>query len=324
MTVRLFGKKREVEILRAMSRNMRLPHGIIFTGENGIGKSVLALYCAQLMMCGSPKNGEPCGECRDCRRIAQGQHPDVIFARGEKYTKDGIRETVRDSFFKPNDGGLKIYVFTRCEEMTDEYQNLLLKIIEEPPESCRYIFTSEDPSAVLETVMSRLVHIPVEPMSVKDCADCLEFNGMERGEAEQAASRYGANPGRALAAAGDAKLQRLADIADGIAKALAHKDEYEALVLLTSVADRREMFETAELLYDAVCRALTESGGDESACALRAGLSRPALYELSEVLTEYISQKKLNVSVKISQCSLCSELFSAVERHLKTTERKTI
>ncbi|MCH5324412.1 MAG: hypothetical protein J1E39_04285 [Eubacterium sp.] len=311
MVVRLFGKQREAALLKEFSLGGRMPHGIIFTGENGIGKRTLALYCAQLMMCDAPVDGAPCGECLNCRKTAEGQHPDVIFARGEKYTKDSVRAIVHDSFYKPNDGGLKVYVFTQCEELTGEYQDLLLKIIEEPQESCRYIFTCENPSVMLETVMSRLIHIRLDEMSEKECADCLVFNGMERGEAEDAASRYGANPGRALAASGDEKLKRLSEISDGIAKALAHKDEYEALVLFSSAGDRKELFELIELLYDTVCRALIRTGYmNEGAAALAEKLPADKLYLLSEKLSEYAQQKKFNLSVKVTQCDICSELFS--------------
>ncbi len=310
--IKLFGKKREQELLSRQAVSGRLPHGIIITGENGIGKKTLALYIACLMMCESPEDGHPCGTCRSCRMTAAKQHPDVIFARGDKYSKDSMRGIVHDSFYMPNDGGLKIFIFTECEELTDEYQNQLLKIIEEPSDSTRYIFTCESPALILDTVMSRLAHMPLEPMSEGECIECLVYNGMDRAQAAAAAAHYGTNPGKALSAEGDSDMTALIDKTDNIAKALAYKDEYEALVLISSASDRKELFALIELLYDTVCRALTGNTAEEGAKELESRLDKKTLYSLSEKLSEYAGQKKLNLAVKTLQCALISELFSII------------
>ncbi len=313
MPIKLFGKEHELSLLKAMFINGRMPHGIIFTGENGIGKRTLALYCASLMMCSFAENGEPCGKCLSCRKIEDGQHPDLIYARGDKYTKDSIRAIVRDSFYKPNDGSIKVYIFTDCEELTDEYQNLLLKIIEEPNESCRYIFTCESPSVILDTVMSRLIHISLEGMTEEECASCLKYLGMEQDKAVRLSAVYGANPGKALKAAEDEQLIRLSEAAEDLAKRIAENDEYGALLIISSFTERKEIFALVSQLYDIVCRAMVGSGYlSDGAKALSGALTVKALYSLGEALLANIGKRKLNVSVKLMQCELCSELFSSI------------
>ena len=168
-SIKLFGKQRETALLSEMAESDRLPHGIMFTGEKGLGKRTFAKWCAMRYLCSSLTDGAPCGECRNCRNIIAGEHADVIYVKGEKYTKDNIRDNVRFASTLPNDGNLRVFIYEDCEEMTEEQQNVLLKAIEEPSEHNRYIFTCSNTSAILETIISRLVTVAVSEMTQDEC-----------------------------------------------------------------------------------------------------------------------------------------------------------
>ena len=49
--------------------NDRLPHALLFHGEEGMGKEAHALELAALLSCENIKNGDSCGNCSSCNKI---------------------------------------------------------------------------------------------------------------------------------------------------------------------------------------------------------------------------------------------------------------
>ena len=85
-TIKLYGKHSETELLKETAQVGRLPHGIMLTGEKGIGKRTFAKWCAMLYLCTSPaSDGSPCGKCRSCKNIIAGEHADVMYVKNGKY-----------------------------------------------------------------------------------------------------------------------------------------------------------------------------------------------------------------------------------------------
>ena len=180
-SIKLFGKQRETALLAETAESDRLPHGIMLTGEKGIGKRTFAKWCAMLYLCREPENNMPCGRCRSCRNIISGEHADVIYAKGEKYSKESVRDNVCFASTLPNDSDTRVFIYEDCEEMTEEQQNVLLKAIEEPSKYNRYIFTCSNTSQILETIKSRLVCIPISDMTAEECVSCLETGNYAEG-----------------------------------------------------------------------------------------------------------------------------------------------
>lgn len=54
-----------------------LPAALLIMGPRGIGKQRLALWLAQRVLCREAPEGEPCGSCRNCRRVLRLEHPDL-------------------------------------------------------------------------------------------------------------------------------------------------------------------------------------------------------------------------------------------------------
>jgi DNA polymerase III subunit delta' len=77
----VIGQYRVKEILLSAWRSGRLPHAYLFYGDEGVGKSAMALQLARLLHCEQGKE-EPCGKCPSCENIRALRHPDVrlIFA----------------------------------------------------------------------------------------------------------------------------------------------------------------------------------------------------------------------------------------------------
>ena len=65
--------------LLTLVKTGRIPHAILVSGPEGSGKMMLARAFAQYLHCESPRDGEPCGECRNCRLHENLTHPDLHF-----------------------------------------------------------------------------------------------------------------------------------------------------------------------------------------------------------------------------------------------------
>lgn len=57
----------------------KIPHALLISGPSGIGKMNLARALAAYINCESRQNGDSCGVCPSCRRIAAGNNPDIHY-----------------------------------------------------------------------------------------------------------------------------------------------------------------------------------------------------------------------------------------------------
>ena len=148
-------------IREAASRGT-LSHALLFSGSGDLGAA--AQYAAAAMECQSGQ--KPCGTCSACRKVFYGIHPDVITVRDEAHTNlsvDTIRQIRSDAYIRPNEGSRKVYIFPDCTILTEQDQNVLLKIVEEGPPYAAFLFCAENASVVLQTLRSRCVELKLHP-----------------------------------------------------------------------------------------------------------------------------------------------------------------
>ena len=145
-----------------------LSHALLVTG--GGDKTGLARYAAAAMECMAAQ-GQPCGVCPACRKVLEDIHPDVITVRDPEHKNiavDVVRAIRSDAYIRPNEGQRKVYIFPDCALLTEQDQNVLLKIVEEGPPYAAFLFCAENPSQVLRTLRSRCVEIKLRPGSEED------------------------------------------------------------------------------------------------------------------------------------------------------------
>lgn len=192
-------KKREfIEALE----NGRSVHAYIVEGPDGSGKEDFALYLASALVC----TGEvkPCGHCSNCKMIEGGGHPDIMVVEPPKDRKtisvDEVRRLRRDTTVLPNEGERKVYIIKKGELLTDQVQNAMLKMIEEPPSFVTFFILTSKREALLATIRSRCQTIQLNAVSDRDIFEHLrsEYPKLDDDTLESAAKRSGGSLGRAV------------------------------------------------------------------------------------------------------------------------------
>jgi len=164
--------KKNLEIF--FEEKKRTNQSVLFSGEEGIGKTTLAFYLAHTLLC-LKKGKEPCQNCESCLEYQKKCHPDFLAVSPEKglISIEKVREIINFLSFKPKLSGLKIVIIDDSEKMTKEAQNALLKILEEPNLDNLIILVSSYPEKLLPTILSRLLVIKFSLAKKKEIIDYL-------------------------------------------------------------------------------------------------------------------------------------------------------
>ena len=140
-----------------------LSHALLFTGSGD--RAAAARYAAAAMEC-TGEGARPCGVCPACRKVLGEIHPDVITVRDDQHKNiavDVVRRIRADAYIRPNEGRRKVYLFPDCALLTEQDQNVLLKIVEEGPPYAAFLFCAENSAVVLQTLRSRCVELKLHP-----------------------------------------------------------------------------------------------------------------------------------------------------------------
>ncbi|MCI9332486.1 MAG: DNA polymerase III subunit delta' [Oscillibacter sp.] len=148
--------------LRAAAARGALSHALLFTGPGD--RLSAARFAASAFQCTG--QNRPCGVCPACRKVRQDIHPDVITVRDTEHkfiAVETLREVRRDAYIRPNEGARKVYLFPDCTLLTEQDQNVLLKLVEEGPPYAAFLFCAGNPAAALQTLRSRCVEWKLQP-----------------------------------------------------------------------------------------------------------------------------------------------------------------
>jgi len=153
------GNRKIVERLRNKLHEDRFPHGVIFSGPEGVGKHTCAAMVAKTLNCTNAQPGEFCDECSSCRKIESGIHPDVMTIALEDEASDikiaQVRQILGLLDLHPLEGRCKVFIIDPADTLTSGAANALLKGLEEPPENSFFILITVNVHELLLTVRSR-------------------------------------------------------------------------------------------------------------------------------------------------------------------------
>jgi DNA polymerase-3 subunit delta' len=325
---KIYGNKQTVELTAQMIRKNREPHSIVIHGEKGLGKKTLAKYIAAQLMC-ERHDGTPCGVCKSCRMLANNAHPDFIVAQsGEKgnYYVDDIREKiVSDAVVMPNEGDMKVYVipdFDLSVNTSVQIQNILLKLIEEPPDHAAIILTARSREVFLPTIISRVISLGMVSVTEAESAEFLHSRFPEKPEREIADEVYagGGNIGRCADYAERGPFFAGASLARTIAAAAVNLSEYEILRAFTSADGKKALLREGLYLFSEIVRDAcvlrlegkndkhTVSCDRQSAARLSDRLSVESAVKLYDLLCEYIRRIDANCNLTLTANSLAGQI----------------
>ncbi len=246
----LIGQEAMVRTLKSAIERGRLAHAYILTGVRGVGKTTTARILARGFNCIGPdgKGGptaEPCGQCENCRAIAEDRHVDVIEMDAASRSKvEEMRELLDGVRYLPALARYKVYIIDEVHMLSGHAFNALLKTLEEPPAHVKFIFATTEIRRIPVTVVSR----------------CQRFD-LRRIDAGMLARYFGEIARVEGAAITDEALAMIARAADGsardglslldqaIARAEGTVDEAQVRDML-GLADRTQLFD----LYEALMR----------------------------------------------------------------------
>ena len=271
-----WGAMAETDAARGLARMVaseRLPQALLLTGPAKVGKAQLAVSLAQALNClerGSASGevgGDRCGECRACRRIAEGKYADVeTIAPGglcrvsdHDHTKlptieigiCQIRRLEMLAAMNPYEGRRRVLVIDPADMLRGDASDALLKTLEEPPEGVTLVLVTDSPARLSETVRSRCRRIEVTPLPQAVLSQRLaELEAISAEDAETLSRMAHGCAGLALAAIGDGEPieQRRAQIED--VRRLSAAGVAERLAFAESLVGRRNDAAPARLALE--------------------------------------------------------------------------
>ena len=144
--------------LDSARRNGRFPHSLLLQGSPGIGSRWLAEWIASALLC-THADRAPCGECRACCWVAQGEHPDlIILDTGEESRQiriEQVRELAAQLALRSHQGGARVGLLLNADALNRNAANALLKTLEEPPSGAFLVLAAALPSRLPATIRSR-------------------------------------------------------------------------------------------------------------------------------------------------------------------------
>jgi DNA polymerase-3 subunit delta' len=212
----ILGQERAIYYLKTALKAGRLAHAYLFLGPDGVGKATTAKALAAALNCEALlADGDACGACPSCVRLAAGTHPDYLEIRPTskerppKIVIDQIREFRKLTAYPPAAEGWRVTLIKPAEDMKVEAVNALLKTLEEPPPQHLLVLTTRVEDDLFPTIVSRCQKLAFAPLPAALVAnELVRQKGLPQPEAALLAALCGGSLGRALALDPDELIRR--------------------------------------------------------------------------------------------------------------------
>jgi DNA polymerase-3 subunit delta' len=176
----ILGQEQAVQQLQHALSSGRLAHAYLFYGLSGTGKKLTALQFVKTLYCLSMTT-DACDTCQACRRIATGNHPDVMMigAAGTSIRIEHIRTLQHRLSYKPYENQRLSIIIDGCEWLSPPAANALLKTLEEPPANTLLLLLTGNKEALPVTIVSRCQLVPFRRLLIDHIRAILTQQGID-------------------------------------------------------------------------------------------------------------------------------------------------
>ena len=157
----------------------KTPNAYLLTGIRGVGKTTTARLIAKALNCqNNDKTNKTCttaSRCQSCLEIINSNHIDVLeMDAASKTGIDDVRELIENSKYSPTSAKYKIFIIDEVHMLSKQAFNGLLKTLEEPPPSLKFILATTEVKKIPITILSRCQRFDLKRVSFEKIFDHLK------------------------------------------------------------------------------------------------------------------------------------------------------
>jgi DNA polymerase-3 subunit delta' len=211
------GNPQAVGAVREMLASGRLPGAMLFTGPEGVGKKTLALMLAKALVCerGAQDFCDQCARCRKAEQMFTAAREDLARRREikesarrveglvyfdlqiiEPLTKFILTEQIRQlraiAYTRPFEFARRVFILDDAQTIHWQAVDLLLKVLEEPPETTSFILICPNAFELRSTIRSRCTRVAFQPVDQALIQDLLARERKLTGPQKALAARVAA------------------------------------------------------------------------------------------------------------------------------------
>jgi DNA polymerase III, gamma/tau subunits len=197
---KIIGHKNIINSIDSRKLNDSFSHANLIVGNDGIGKSILGKYMAAQII----------------NRRDDIENVDIVkyYPSSSSFGVDDVRNVINEVSKKPYEGNRKVLILYKCDKLTVQAQNALLKTIEEPPNGVYLILLSDSLEMILDTIQSRCQIYKLTPLGKDDILTYIEdkYPDLPAKDKKSALAFSAGIPGKADRFIEDENLKKLRDI----------------------------------------------------------------------------------------------------------------
>ena len=157
----------------------KTPNAYLLTGIRGVGKTTTARLIAKALNCQkNSKEKITCSSekfCPTCEEIINSNHIDILeMDAASKTGIDDVRELIENSKYSPTSAKYKIFIIDEVHMLSKQAFNGLLKTLEEPPPSLKFILATTEVRKIPVTILSRCQRFDLKRVSIDKLSSHLK------------------------------------------------------------------------------------------------------------------------------------------------------
>jgi len=160
---RIVGNKQIVITLKSFFRNPdSFPATILLQGPSGCGKTTLARIIAKML------------------KVGKGNVYELNIGTQRKI--DDARAILENLRYSPMHGSGKVIVLNECHKANNEFQNVMLETLEEPPPNVYFILCTTNPEKLLDTIKTRSTIMTVRTLDHDEIMQAVKYVARKEGK----------------------------------------------------------------------------------------------------------------------------------------------